>query len=326
MNNYKIVIDASHGGEDIGVTGNNIVEKDYSLLISNYIYNKLKNMGYDVSISRINDEELSNENRIDKILSFYGDDNVIIISNHLSDTNNNVEIIYALRNSNLLSNYIADAMKNEGINVSKVYQRRLPSDPIKDYYFIHRDTKNAIPILISYGNVTNEADNLRNYEKYGDAVVSGIINYINNSGDNAYIVKSGDSLYSISRKYGVSVDDIKRANNLNTNLLQIGQRLKIPSSQDESYINYVVKSGDSLYSIARKYDTTVSEIMNVNNLKTNLLSIGQKLLIPNKNVYVVKSGDSLWSIAKKYNTTVDDIKNKNNLTSNILSIGQSLVI
>ena len=69
--------------------------------------------------------------------------------------------------------------------------------------------------------------------------------------------------------------------------------------------------------------------MNLNQLKTSLLSIGQVLKIPNSSagtVYVVKSGDSLWNIANRYGTTVDAIKQKNGLTGNNLSIGQVLYI
>ena len=93
------------------------------------------------------------------------------------------------------------------------------------------------------------------------------------------------------------------------------------------YIIYTVKKGDSLYSIANKYNTTVSEIINLNNLKNNNLSINQQLKIPNKNnFYIVKKGDSLYSIAKKFNTSIENIKNKNNLKSNLLAVGQELII
>lgn len=82
-----------------------------------------------------------------------------------------------------------------------------------------------------------------------------------------------------------------------------------------------------MYSIARKYNVTVNDLMKYNNLTSNLLSIGQQIRIPTSgtsNTYTVKSGDSLYSIAKKYNTTVDRLKSINNLTSNLLSIGQVL--
>ena len=73
--------------------------------------------------------------------------------------------------------------------------------------------------------------------------------------------------------------DIKKLNNLSSNLLNIGQILKIPTTSTNDYINYTVVSGDSLYSIAKKYNTTVNEIKILNNLDSNLLSIGQVLKI-----------------------------------------------
>ena len=99
-----------------------------------------------------------------------------------------------------------------------------------------------------------------------------------------YTVKSGDSLYRIATLYNTTVDEIKSLNNLTSNSLSIGQKLRIPGSGEESgsdYVTYTVVSGDSLYSIAKKYNTTVNEIKNLNNLSSNLLSIGQVLKIPN---------------------------------------------
>ena len=95
---------------------------------------------------------------------------------------------------------------------------------------------------------------------------------------------------------------------------------------------YTVKKGDSLWSIANDNNTTVNELKSANNLSSNNLSIGQKLIIPSKNntidriTYTVKKGDSLWLIANRYNTTVDKIKVENNLKSNTLNIGQVLII
>ena len=151
--------------------------------------------------------------------------------------------------------------------------------------------------------------------------------------ENQYVVKSGDNLYDIARNYGVTVDDIKNANNLTTNSLSIGQILTIPISEIknvEDYITYTVKEGDNLYSIANSYKLTPTELMNYNNLTNTNLSINQILKIPVVKegvvTYIVKSGDSLYSIARNYNTTVDSLKNKNNLTSTILDVGQILTI
>mgnify|MGYP004614785375 FL=1 len=150
--------------------------------------------------------------------------------------------------------------------------------------------------------------------------------------DGIYVVQKGDSLYSIALKNGLTVDEIKNANNLTSNVLSIGQKLLIPKPADDSLddeITYIVKTGDSLWSIAKKYNITVGELKEYNNLTDNMLTINQKLLIPkteNYETYEVVSGDSLWSIAKKNNTTVDKLKTVNNLTSNELSIGQILII
>ena len=88
----------------------------------------------------------------------------------------------------------------------------------------------------------------------------------------------------------------------------------------------------AILDIAKRYNTSTSNIISLNNLKNNNLSIGQVLKIPISNntsntiKYTVKAGDNLYSIAKKYNTTTNDIKKKNNLSSNLLSVGQVLII
>ncbi len=100
--------------------------------------------------------------------------------------------------------------------------------------------------------------------------------------DTYYTVKSGDSLYSIANKYGLTVDELKNLNNLTSNLLSIGQKLKVTnnSSSNNSDNIYIVKSGDTLYKIARMYNTTVTNLLELNNLSTSNLSIGQKLIVP----------------------------------------------
>lgn len=202
MNDYKIVIDASHGGSDNGVSGNGIVEKDYSLDVSKYIYDKLNEMGYIVKIIRNTDENISNEDRVDRILDAFGNNkNVIVISNHLNEGGEEgVEIIYALRDDNKLADTIVSSLEKNDIKVNKVFQRRLPSDTSKDYYYIQRETGNTMPISIYYGYVDNSDDvnNFKNYEKYGDAIINGLISYIQNipiTDKQTYTVKSGDTIF-----------------------------------------------------------------------------------------------------------------------------------
>ncbi len=178
---------------------------------------------------------------------------------------------------------------------------------------------------------------MNNYEAYAEAVVKAVTEYKglpyyapDSTATNEYIVKRGDSLWSIAKKYNVKVEELKRANNLTTDLLSIGQRLIIPNTNNE--INYyIVKRGDTLYSIARQNNTTVNELKRLNNLTNDILSIGQSLILPSAkstagNTYTVVYGDNLWKISRKFNTTIDEIKRLNNLTSNLLSLGQVLQI
>ena len=80
-----IVIDPGHGGNDSGAIGSNMYEKDYNLLISKYMYDRLKELNIPVSITRNSETTLSPKERTDEILSFYGNSpNVIVISNHLN--------------------------------------------------------------------------------------------------------------------------------------------------------------------------------------------------------------------------------------------------
>ena len=94
-----------------------------------------------------------------------------------------------------------------------------------------------------------------------------------------YTVKSGDNLYSIANKYNVSVADLMNYNNLTSNLLSIGQVLRIPSTSQTPNTTYTVQNGDTLYGIARQFNTTADAIKSKNNLTSNTLSIGQTLQI-----------------------------------------------
>ncbi len=201
-----------------------------------------------------------------------------------------------------------------------------------------RNTPNAETVIVEYGFLDNADDATRlkqNYKDYADAVVEAVLNYKNipYSGSDYYTVKAGDTLYSIANKFGTSVNELKSLNNLTSNSLSIGQKLKLPQEEIEVLSSdiYTVKSGDTLYSIATKYGITVNELKTTNNLSSNLLSIGQTLKIPGisttgTNTYTVKSGDTLYSIANKFGTSVNDLKSLNNLNSNSLTIGQVLLL
>ncbi len=333
----KIVIDAGHGGIDSGAVGNGIVEKDLTLKISKYIYDRLKELGLDVRLTREIDETISPSDRVNRILSFFGDgSDVIVLSNHINaGGGDGAEVIYSLRNKDTLANLILNELKNSGQNIRRSYQKTLPTDKTKDYYFIQRETPNTESLIVEYGFLDGKGDDVsqlkNNYQEYAEAVVKAIIEYLNLTyipvqKVNYYTVVSGDTLWNIARRFNTTVSDLKDINGLTNSLLSIGQTLKIPTEEIKTYNNiYTVKKGDTLYNIAKNYDTTVNELLQLNNLISTNLSIGQKLNIPS-NSYTVTSGDTLWSIARRFNTTINDLKILNNLANDILSIGQILKV
>ena len=289
--------------------------------LSNELYNLFKNNGYDTTL-------LDNTISINEKMGIINNKpNSFIISNKLNnESNSSIEIIYPLRDDDNLPKSLNDNL-SKNITVSKYYQLRDSINTILDYYEILRDINKNDGIVIKYG------ESILNNSLIPITIYQTISKFLNK--ENIYIVKSGDSLYAIARRFNTTVDSIKNINNLTSNNLSIGQKLIIPTTnnQNNSENIYTVKSGDSLYAIARRFNTTVDSIKNINNLTSNNLSIGQKLIIPttnnqnnSENIYTVKSGDSLYAIARRFNTTVDSIKNINNLTSNNLSIGQKLII
>lgn len=180
--------------------------------------------------------------------------------------------------------------------------------------------------------------------------------------ETVHTVKKDETLYSISRMYGTSVDMIKKANSLSGNNLKTGQVLKIPDTPSETALSvsvaasdgtYTVKKGDTWYAIARSNSISVSELLSLNNAtEKTALKIGQKVKVKSPSgtvpssktsssapsptvrgadsdgVYVVQKGDSLLSIARDFGLTYSEIMAMNNLTekTSSLKIGQKLKV
>lgn len=205
----KVVIDPGHGGTDPGTSGNGIVEKDYTLKISEYMKNRFDELGVESALTRDSDISLSPTDRPKKIQSIYGNgSDVVVVSNHINaGGGDGAEIIYALRNSDALSRRIAKEFENTGQNVRKYYQRRLPSNPSKDYYYVLRDTPNNETIIIEYGFLDSMGDDVsqlkNNWEELAEAAVKAITEYVGgtyvpkNSND-YYTVKSGDTIFMMN--------------------------------------------------------------------------------------------------------------------------------
>lgn len=125
-----------------------------------------------------------------------------------------------------------------------------------------------------------------------------------------YTVQPGDSLYLISQKFGVSVDQIKQANQLSGNIIYIGQSLYIPVEMQRP-IRYTVKRGDTLYLIARTYNTTVESIQKLNNLTGTEIRVGQILTIPlySEAVVVVSSANIRSGPGTNYSIVTRMVRN-----------------
>ena len=180
-----------------------------------------------------------------------------------------------------------------------------------------------------------------------------------------YTVVRGDTLFAISRKFGMTVEEIKSLNGLTSNNLNIGQILRVrvagapaappppvqaqtPSAGSSTQL-YTVLPGDTLFGISRKFGVTVDELVRLNGLSSNNLSIGQVLRVHGSGnvstpppvqqpvqqpaqpssgntgqTYTVVRGDTLFGVARKFGMTVSALKSLNGLVSDGLSVGQVL--
>ena len=163
-----------------------------------------------------------------------------------------------------------------------------------------------------------------------------------------YIVKSGDTLSQIALRYGTTVSEIAKLNNIkNVNLIYPGQILEIitntnsnqslSSNTNAETITYTIKRGDTLSQIALNYNVTVQDLVNWNNIQNpNLIYTGNTLTIytpgiknqSSQNIeYRVQKGDTLWAISLRYGTTVDKLVQVNNIQNrNLIYPGQILLI
>ena len=190
-------------------------------------------------------------------------------------------------------------------------------------------------------NQNQQNSNAANSSQHESQISAGNGNQI----PDTYTVKAGDSLWGISQTYGTTVNNLKQINNLSSNVIYVGQVLKL-KQQSSSTSNqapqstadtYTVQSGDTLWGIANTHDTTVNNLKQINDLTSDTIYVGQVLKLKQQSnstsnqapqstadTYTVQSGDTLWGIANTHDTTVNNLKQINDLTSDTIYVGQVL--
>ncbi len=162
-----------------------------------------------------------------------------------------------------------------------------------------------------------------------------------------YVVKTGDTLGGIAASFGVSVEEIRKASALKNDSIGNGDILLIPVPQEKvTQSKYTVAKGDTLSKIGKKFGVSVSQLKRANGLSSDTLRTGMRLKIPGlsstsntdvatesatasplpRGEYVVKKGDTLGRIARRYDVTIKELKRENNLKGNSIRAGQVLYI
>ncbi len=152
-------------------------------------------------------------------------------------------------------------------------------------------------------------------------------------GEGTHRVRSGESLWTIARDYGIDDVSLRRANAITGSRIFPGQELSIPSGSgggSRASFEHTVRSGESLWTIARAYRTSDEAIRVANGLSGSRLLAGQRLTIPGAGgggtimAHIVRPGESLWTIANRHGTTVDDLRRTNGIRSSRIYPGQTL--
>lgn len=175
-----LIIDPGHGGKDTGGGSNkHWGEKDMTLKMSLYQYNRYKELGVPVAITRTTDLTLSPEERTNIVKKSGAK---YCHSNHINTGGGDgAEVIHSIYSSGEMAEKIASEIKKKGQNIRRIFTRALPNNSTRDYYFMIRDSGSVITNIIEYGfadSPTDDVAQIRNsWEKYAEAVVKAFCEF-----------------------------------------------------------------------------------------------------------------------------------------------------
>ncbi len=148
-------------------------------------------------------------------------------------------------------------------------------------------------------------------------------------------VQQGESLWGIAKKHGTDVETLRQLNNLTSDLLRVGQQLRLPGGEDGEGepATITVRPGDTLYEISLRHGVSVASLIAYNDLDGTMIHPGQELVLspgetpPEPLEVVLGVGDSLWVLSRRYETSIDEIAAANNISRDAtLRVGDRLVI
>ncbi|HQK38601.1 MAG TPA: LysM peptidoglycan-binding domain-containing protein [Flavobacterium alvei] len=274
-------------------------------------------------------------------------DNLTEIANKYSVTVNDIKKWNSLKGSTVARGKSLKIITNESVAKTVKNEPKSNNTPL--------EVKTNQQVASSESKVNKDDKTNKNIKS--DTLSTAVASY--------YVVQKGDNLSSIAKKNNVSVAEIKDWNNLSTNSIQLGASLqvgKIEGNEKEQIalttktenVEYIVKKGDNLGNISKKFGSTIDDLKQWNNLQDNAIALGSSLIVAKSEVplenkavaetltkkpnlasssktnitnYLVQKGDSLYSISKKYpGVSISDIKKWNNISGEELKPGMKLKI
>ena len=175
----KIIIDAGHGGVDPGACGNGIVEKDMTLQISLYQYQRLQELGIPVALTRNTDVTLDLTPRATMVANSGA---TVCICNHINaGGGDGAEVIHSIHNDGKLAQTIVNEIAKEGQNIRRTYSKESTSSPGNDYFAMHRLTGRVTTMIVEYGFLDSRGDDVTQlkseWRSYAEACIRAVCGF-----------------------------------------------------------------------------------------------------------------------------------------------------